>query len=449
MAQDELLYFKRPPPLARLIVFDLAPQCCRSDLWPIFSQFGAVQSLDVVSGLAFVNYYTCAAAKAALSEIGSKSGASGCNPGAPMLYGVRLNVRPRKGAVSSDAIGCHSDAGSDDRRGFLSSNSDWLSVGDAISMANHFLGFDGWSTKVLELQELLPDVEEDDNVDDNDHDNDTAYTEIRNNSNITVSAGSQVKKEGDGRAKPLVFREVSNSYALTPEDLSPVVHLQQTRNAAAPNVQPALQNGSSHRSHWFAVVLLEVPRFRIAIKGQAYGLSACSTRDEAIGLAKKAAVSLARASALRRICLVMLSGVVRLAIKLPAEPIIETSIVWHAPEPRPARSELPCMCTDTEGLNSEDDDEDDDDNSGSFNALGSGDGSSLDPVPLDLHESKSSQKQYQRSLQSADVATPLPRPEVGNWRLAHALRTSSVDEEAAKRAKLLDDLEVPCTSRDL
>ena len=443
MAHDELLYFKRSPALARLIVFDLAPQCCRSDLWPIFSQFGAVQSLDVVSGLAFVNYYTCAAAKAALSEIGSKSGSSGCNPGAPMLYGVRLNVRPRKSAISSDASGCHSDANNDDRRGFLSSDSDYLSIEDAITMANYFLGFNSWSTKVLELQELLPDVEEDANVDD-DKGNDAANNKGGNDNNEMACAGSQ---GSEGRSKPLVFREVSNTCILTPEDLSPVaqVHHPQSSNAAASHLQPVPEDGSSQRSHWFAVVLLEVTRFRLAIKGQAYGLAACSTRDEAIGLAKKAAVSLARATALRRVCLVMLNGVVRWAVKMPAEPIIETSIVWHAPEPRPARSELPCMCTDTEGLGSDDDDADDNDNVGSFNVLNGSD-SSLDQV---VHDSHSSRKQLQSSLQSADVATPLPRAEVGNWRLAHALRTSSVDEEAVKRARLLDGLESRSKSSEM
>jgi hypothetical protein len=46
-------------------------------------------------------------------------------------------------------------------------------------------------------------------------------------------------------------------------------------------------------------------------------------------------------------------------------------------------------------------------------------------------------------LRRADLATPLPQPGVGNWRLALALRTASPDAEASKRARLLENLEAP------
>ena len=107
------------------------------------------------------------------------------------------------------------------------------------------------------------------------------------------------------------------------------------------------------RSHYFAIVRVEVPRFGLHVTGRAYGL--CCTRHlagapiEAIGTAKKAAVNLARAAALRRVGVVLLEGEVRWGHALPQEEEIETSIVWEAPSPMPDKSELPNRCQGDDG----------------------------------------------------------------------------------------------------
>jgi hypothetical protein len=211
------------------------------------------------------------------------------------------------------------------------------------------------------------------------------------------------------------------------------------------------------RSHWFAVVQLEVPKFGLTVKGYAYGLAGCATTDDALGLAKKAAVGLARVAALRRVCLVLLDGEVRWAHKLPPEATIETSIVWQAPQaPRPPRSELPCMCTETSDSDGDYENEYDfyDRPGGAtntpvstiFDSSSSSSSSSISSISSISNISCSSAQStrgFGPSLRVADLATPLPQPGVGNWRLALALRTASPDAEAAKRVRLLENLEAP------
>jgi len=125
MPKDEVIFFKRPPLGARLMAFDLAAGApIAPDLRRIFATFGPLQSLDVVGDLAFVNFYSGAAADGAMAELGSQAGER-ANDAAPSVFGRKLKVRRRTRAAESGRM-------------------DWLLPDEAIAMANEFFGFSGW-----------------------------------------------------------------------------------------------------------------------------------------------------------------------------------------------------------------------------------------------------------------------------------------------------------------
>ena len=165
------------------------------------------------------------------------------------------------------------------------------------------------------------------------------------------------------------------------------------------------------RSHWFAVVRIEVPRFKLSVKGRAYGLAGGGGGLEAAGTAKKAAVNLARTAALRRIALVLLDGTCRWAQALPLPDEIETSIVWDAPGSRPTRDELPSRCYGDDGADG---------------AVGGGGGLE---APL---------------LRRLDEADGARAPRDHNWHLARAMATAA-PEQPTEAARFLANMAGSCS----
>jgi hypothetical protein len=95
---------------------------------------------------------------------------------------------------------------------------------------------------------------------------------------------------------------------------------------------------------------------RIAYHGLSGGGFQHDNLLEKIGQAKKAATNLARSNALSRLCLVLLDKSIRYVHVLPADKLIETSIIWDNSNPfnpKPDLSMLPCT------FEEEDDDNDD------------------------------------------------------------------------------------------
>ena len=349
---DELVFFRRPPIEARLMAYELAPACRRSDLYRIFEQFGPLQSLDISADRAFINFYAASSANAAMSEIGSIQNEK-ANPGAPSLYGKRLLVRQRTKLDPKVT--------------------DWLREGEAVSQANLFLGFGGWSCRVLETQELVA-------------------VEGSADDEASVCPGTQVE-----------YCEVRSS----PPDGGAVKAPGGGSSSSGGGCGGKGEGNGLVRCHFFSVVQINIPRFGVSVKGRGYGLAGMPTREEALPVAKKAAVNQARSDGLRRVALVLLDGKCRYAAALPMHEEIETSIVWASSckEPKPDLADLPNKC---EG-------EEDDEASGA-----DGEAARFGSVLRDL-----------------DRKTPVP---VGsNWRLALALRTAD-PEPPSKRACYLAGL---------
>jgi hypothetical protein len=349
--------------------FDLSLQCQEGDLFRIFSIFGSLQSLDIRGDQAFVNYYTTAAADYAFAELGSENNFR-INSAAPALYGKALLVRRRTQSSSS---------------GYLA---DWLRSDETIRQANEFFGFGGWSCTVHELQEL---------------------------ETVTKDCDDECEESSDERSakkgRPSVeYREVEGGAQQSSNDKS----------------SAGGGGGGLFRSHWFAIVSLRLPQHlnpKIAgllsggIKGQGYGLAGASDMVEAVGLAKKAAVNLARCAAFRRICLVLLDGILRFAHVLPPEPEIETSIVWQTNRaPKPHKSELPRR---TSGGTSElvGGFEEDANGDGEENVRSRSGGGRAD-------EEIAGANQTLEALDREDRSRLPERGVTGNWRLARALQSA-------------------------
>merc|ERR1711965_360928 len=100
--EAEVLYFRSPPLEARLMCYDLPSATTEEELTGIFSAFGSLHSLDVVSQCAFVNFHSARAARRAVAELGSRHGRHQARhySRAPVLHGTPLEVRPRRKEVS-------------------------------------------------------------------------------------------------------------------------------------------------------------------------------------------------------------------------------------------------------------------------------------------------------------------------------------------------------------
>ena len=71
--EAEVPYFRSPPLEARLMCYDLPSAATEEELTGIFSAFGSLHSLDVVSQCAFVNFHSARAARRAVAELGSRN----------------------------------------------------------------------------------------------------------------------------------------------------------------------------------------------------------------------------------------------------------------------------------------------------------------------------------------------------------------------------------------
>lgn len=208
--RDELIFFKQPPACCRLMVYDLDVKTKRDELLSIFSSFGAISSLDLRGDVAFVNYAAASSASEAMSELGTEHLARP-NQAAPSLSGRKLKLKKRTREVS-----------------FNPKFGDWLLPHETVQLANSVFGFNGWSSTVVELQQL-------------------------------VNA-----READARGGQFIYRETDKAIARDKPDVSGL-----------------------YRSHWFCIVEVTVHSFNVKVTGQAYGLAGDRDWSSVLGIAKK------------------------------------------------------------------------------------------------------------------------------------------------------------------
>ena len=216
-----------------------------------------------------------------------------------------------------------------------------------VALANSVLGFNGWSTRVLKLEE----------VEEYEHEDGTTATAggfVGDGGGSGGGGGGGAGGGGGGRGRGRAGEGGGGGGGGGGQKGPVFRHLGPSGGPSRYAQPPAAK--VEHVHHWFAEVELSIPRFGITQVGCGYGLAADHVKVLAVGNSKKAAISEARVAAFQALALVMLDGVCRqILTTAPGREHwttnrghIGTSVIWNVGSRAPSKETLPCQIEEEE-----------------------------------------------------------------------------------------------------